>query len=86
MTERCGKPIFPLRGFNPTGHCGLTKNHEGLCCLESALSAEQERKATKQLDLDLSEAWKPSRDLPSGETPIGPWCDPLPEGFISDET
>ncbi len=74
--ELCGRPIFPRRGaLIPEGHCTLPHGHIGACAIGS-----HDRKAwrteTHELDVDLTEAWKPIRDLPDGE---------LPPGLIGDE-
>lgn len=70
MDEKCGKPIFPTRGFIPTGHCGLFKNHDGKCISQVETKSEAERMSTKQLDVDLNDAWKPSRDIDDDTIPI----------------
>jgi hypothetical protein len=73
----CTLPIFPQRGgLIPIGHCGLEVNHSGVCRIIDEAKSVHERTITHELDVDLSEAWKPIRDLPDGE---------LPAGIIGDE-
>ncbi len=88
MAEVCGKQIWKKGGgLIIDGHCGLTKNHNEKCSLVNTAKAEAERMSTKQLDLDLTEHWKPCRDLPGGDSPVTlPGGDEeLPEHLIADE-
>ncbi len=82
----CGAPMFPRRGFDPIGHCGLAKGHVGAHMLQVETKAEAERMSTKQLDIDLNDAWKPIRDLPDGDEFIMSGNEEeLPHHLIADE-
>lgn len=70
MDEKCGMPIFPKKGFTPLGHCGLNKHHAGKCVLQTEIKSEADQMPTKQLEIDLNDAWKPIRDLPDNELPL----------------
>ncbi|OGZ04937.1 MAG: hypothetical protein A2845_04345 [Candidatus Lloydbacteria bacterium RIFCSPHIGHO2_01_FULL_49_22] len=72
MPNICGKPIFPLRGFIPIGHCGLIEYHDGKCMMQ--IETKSDAMQTKQLDIDLRDLWKPIRDLPDGHTPCFPFA------------
>ena len=88
MTDVCGKQIWKKgRGLVLEGHCGLAQQHIGRCMLQVETRAEAERMSTKQLDLDLTEAWKPIRDLPGGDEYVYGVIDDglIPEHLISDE-
>lgn len=64
VTEKCDEPIFG-RQLVVLGRCGLFKGHDGKHLSQVETKAETDRMSTRQLDLDLGEAWKPIRDLPS---------------------
>ena len=75
MFEACGRPIFPRVGFIPVGHCGLHKGHDGFpekCAILVETVPEHERDASKQLELDLADYWKPIRDIADEDTPLFP--------------
>ncbi len=75
MFESCGRPMFPARGYIPIGHCGLHRGHDGYpeqCAILIETTSQAERDATRKLDLDLTEYWKPARDMPDDETPLFP--------------
>ncbi len=81
MGEKCGRPIFPQKGFVPTGHCVLPKGHDGHPKTCTADDGEADDEASggidlaDQIELDLSDFWKAARDLPDDETPNFPIAD-----------
>lgn len=83
MDDRCGRPFFGRR-TTILGHCVLQKGHSGFpeACMmqvETKKTDADDDASQDMLDFDLTELtehWKPIRDLPDGE---------LPTGIIADE-